>query len=387
MAGAMTGQRMRPRAAIFGLATIVIAGWRTGAQPTAGSNRAPLPATEAAIGEWDAAIVRRAAAMIASPAQWNRSDANPCASDAKTVSIRCALERAIAAAVGPTSTKPSTATARTRALRSDCRLKNVDGRAEGNCGPFFDAAAVFSIARAKTITTGRWRADAAPSDVWAGRMVNAGNPVLQQARRLVDVIAPGKYKNARLAEFNNDSTVTFANLQAFFRSLEERVRKVTTAELAESADDVELELYAGGAGVIRTYNGWYTVSGFSANGVTVRFQVDTARQVAPSALDRQIVTRADALLSSDAVWNRADNRKGEPAAKTWSIYCALEYATREVTGGFHHRRPALEIVRVIIEDRTKDRDYQHRLMDYNNDPSTHLDDVRTLFAAALARIR
>jgi hypothetical protein len=44
-------------------------------------------------------------------------------------------------------------------------------------------------------------------------------------------------------------------------------------------------------------------------------------------------------------------------------------------------------VRVIVEDRTKDRDYSHRLMDYNNDASTRLADVRTLFAAALARMR
>jgi hypothetical protein len=93
------------------------------------------------------------------------------------------------------------------------------------------------------------------------------------------------------------------------------------------------------------------------------------------------------LLSSDAVWNRADDRKCDAAAKTWSIYCALEHATREVTGGFHHRRPALETVRLIVEERTKGRDYSHRLMDYNNDTSTHLNDVRSLFAEALAKMK
>jgi hypothetical protein len=58
-----------------------------------------------------------------------------------------------------------------------------------------------------------------------------------------------------------------------------------------------------------------------------------------------------------------------------------------VTDGFHHRRPALEIVRAIVDERTKDRNYSHRLMDYNNDPTTHLTNVRTLFAEALARAR
>jgi len=345
----------------------------------------PLPRTEAGIVEWDAAIVRRAAAMIPSPAQWNRSDAGSCTA-AKTVSVRCALQRSIDLAVGRAN-GPVPSASSVPAPLPDCQFSNVAGREEGNCGPFFDESTVFSIARATDITTGRWRSDAKPNEVWSGRMTDAGAPVLQQARRLVDSIAPGKYKNARLVEFNNDSTVSFGKLQEYFRTLEEHVRKLPPADLAAAADEVEIELYAGGAGVIRTYNGWYAVSGFSSKGSTIHFQVDTSKQIAPNALDREIIMRADALLSSDAVWNRADNRQCDAAARTWSIYCALEHATREVTGGFHHRRPALELVRVIVEDRTKDRNYSHRLMDYNNDASTRLADVRTLFAAALARMR
>jgi hypothetical protein len=64
----------------------------------------------------------------------------------------------------------------------------------------------------------------------------------------------------------------------------------------------------------------------------------------------------------------------------------MQRATIEVTGAFHHRRPALEVVRLIVEKRTVGRPYHHRLMDYNNDPSTHLDDVRSLFAEALAQM-
>jgi hypothetical protein len=378
---------MSARAALLILGALVPAAGLISAQTPTRGGVAGLPRTEAAIGEWDAAIVRRAATMIGSPSQWNRSDSSPCTPEAKAVSLRCAFQRSIAAATGRSATRDSASVGSGAAQPSDCRLTNVEGRDEGSCGLFFDEATVFSISRAKAITTGRWRADVAPAEVWAGRMINAGGPVLQQARRLVDVIAPGKYKNARLAEFNDDSTVTFAKLQEYFRTLEDRVRKLTPDDLASAADDVEIELYAGGAGVIRTYNGWYAVSGFSSKNSTIHFQVDTAKQIAPNALDREIVKRADALLSSDAVWNRADNRQCDAAARTWSIYCALEHATREVTGGFHHRRPALEIVRVIVEERTKDRNYSHRLMDYNNDASTHLDDVRTLFAAALARMK
>ena len=115
--------------------------------------------------------------------------------------------------------------------------------------------------------------------------------------------------------------------------------------------------------------------------------MDTVKQIPPSALDRQILERAAVIITSDSVWNRADNRKCPPSATTWSIYCAVERAEVEVTGGFHHRRPAMELVREIVDERTARKTYQHRLMGYNNDSATHLEDVKSLFAEAIARIR
>jgi hypothetical protein len=44
-------------------------------------------------------------------------------------------------------------------------------------------------------------------------------------------------------------------------------------------------------------------------------------------------------------------------------------------------------VRVVVEERTKTKRYQHRMMDYNNDPTTTLADVRAVFAEAIARIK
>ena len=159
------------------------------------------------------------------------------------------------------------------------------------------------------------------------------------------------------------------------------------ADLDESTEDVEIEIYAGGAGVIRTYNGWFAVSGFSRQGSSMQFKIDTLQQVAPNALDREILVRAAKIIPSNAVWNRADNRKCPTAATTWSIYCAVEEAQLEVAGGFHHRRPAGELVREIVDERTKSRNYKHRMMDYNNDTTTTLADVRSVFAEAIARIK
>lgn len=63
----------------------------------------------------------------------------------------------------------------------------------------------------------------------------------------------------------------------------------------------------------------------------------------------------------------------------------MESATTEVTGGFHHRRPALEAIREIVAERTAGRQYHHRLMDYSI-PATSFADVRSLSREAFARI-
>jgi hypothetical protein len=337
--------------------------------------------------DWGVAIIQRTAAILSSADKWNRSDAGPCKADASTFSLRCALSRAADDVAGRTSAPTPDLAAAGAAPLVQCRFHPAALRAEGNCGVLFDESTVFSIERVKAITTGAWRRDASPTVIWSGRMTNAENPGTDVVRALIDSVAPGKYRRARLVEFNDDPSVTFSELQALLRRAESRIARLSAADLVRSADDVEIEIYSAGNGVIRTYNGWYEISDFSEAGNELRFRVDTARQVAPNALDREIIQRADALFSSDAVWNRADNRKCTATATTWSMYCALERATREVTGGFHHRRPALELVRVIVEERTKGRDYNHRLMDYNNDSTTHLEDVHVVFAAALAKIR
>jgi hypothetical protein len=87
------------------------------------------------------------------------------------------------------------------------------------------------------------------------------------------------------------------------------------------------------------------------------------------------------------VWNRADDRTCPAAATTWSIYCAVERAMIEVTGGFNHRRPAGQLVRQIVDERSANRNYSDRMMDYNNDPRTVMADVQSVFGEAIARIK
>jgi hypothetical protein len=95
--------------------------------------------------------------------------------------------------------------------------------------------------------------------------------------------------------------------------------------------------------------------------------------------DLQIVQRARQLLESPAKWNRADNRKCPADAKTFSLYCALETATVQSGRNFEHRGAALQEMRFVIDEITVERNYDHRLMDYNNDPATTFADIQEVF--------
>jgi hypothetical protein len=106
-----------------------------------------------------------------------------------------------------------------------------------------------------------------------------------------------------------------------------------------------------------------------------------------SKSDVAIVLKARQILSSPAAWNRADNRKCPDNANEFSLYCALEKATYEVTGKFEHRGAAMQESRFVIdEDLARNNHFDHRLMDFNNDPRTTFADVQRFFDLLQGRI-
>jgi hypothetical protein len=97
-------------------------------------------------------------------------------------------------------------------------------------------------------------------------------------------------------------------------------------------------------------------------------------------VDLEIVKRAREILDSPSKWNRADNRVCPATAKTFSLYCALEKATTEKTGSFAHRGAAMQEARFVIEQIAPNvNHYEHRLRDYNNDPTTTFAGVQKFF--------
>ena len=98
-----------------------------------------------------------------------------------------------------------------------------------------------------------------------------------------------------------------------------------------------------------------------------------------SKADIEIVRRARQILDSPAKWNRADNRICPKKAQKFSLYCALEKATDEVGGNFQHRGAAMQEARFVIEELAPKKEYEHRLMGYNNDPTTTFADIQKVF--------
>ena len=114
----------------------------------------------------------------------------------------------------------------------------------------------------------------------------------------------------------------------------------------------------------------------NAQGTPGQSTVGSNVRPAITKADLEIVKRARAILDSPSKWNRADNRVCPANAKTFSLYCSLQMATIEVSGNAEHRGAALQEARFVIDEISIDRNYEHRLMNYNNDPTTTFDDIQ-----------
>ena len=58
-----------------------------------------------------------------------------------------------------------------------------------------------------------------------------------------------------------------------------------------------------------------------------------------------------------------------------------------MSGNFEHRGAAMQEARFVIDEFATNRNnYQHRLMDYNNDPATTFADIQKVFRLLEGRI-
>ena len=105
--------------------------------------------------------------------------------------------------------------------------------------------------------------------------------------------------------------------------------------------------------------------------------------------DLRILLKARELLKNDSVWNRKDDREctDDEATGKRSLFCALQKACIGVLGTYDHRRVALQEVRFAVEDATRGQDFEHRLRDFNNLPTTRLVDIHKMLQIATDRVK
>ena len=105
--------------------------------------------------------------------------------------------------------------------------------------------------------------------------------------------------------------------------------------------------------------------------------------------DLLILLKTDELLKDESVWNREDDREcdDDEATGKRSLFCALQKACIDVLGAYDHRRAALQEVRFAVEDATRGQDFEHRLRDFNNLPSTRLADIKRVLRLATDRVK
>lgn len=119
----------------------------------------------------------------------------------------------------------------------------------------------------------------------------------------------------------------------------------------------------------------------------VTFVAAINRPLPQNEYDVPILIRTMEILDEEAVWDRNDDRECESEKTQLSLYCALRQASIEVAGEFHHRAAALQEVRYLIDVVKPDNNYDHRLMDFNNDPTVTLVDVHELLREAIERLQ
>ena len=210
------------------------------------------------------------------------------------------------------------------AERLNCELEQSESHWNGSCGKYKGKRLLLNVSASESIKTGVWRSGVKAFEIWSGELKYGKAPV----------------------------------------------------------QSIEIERYKNNVSIARTPFGWFELSDWSQSKNEIKFVMRTDMEVPTSGLDLKIIQRANEILKSENSWNRTDNRKCPEDATTWSIYCSMNQAITEISGSFHNRRPAMQIVRRIVKNRSQGRSYKQALMEYNNDQSTSFEDVLSLFKEA-----
>jgi hypothetical protein len=161
-----------------------------------------------------------------------------------------------------------------------------------------------------------------------------------------------------------------------------------TMQAKEPEDPTRFEIVetANSRGVAKLPYGWFAIENMKTEPSTMSLTIATNKTLPPTQDDIKIIQRAIALIPSEALWNKADDRQCPKGQIKLSVFCALTQATQEIAGGIHYRQPAAQAVREVVNEVGGKRVGKHRLMDYNNHPDTTLAEIHTMLRMAQAKV-
>jgi len=104
--------------------------------------------------------------------------------------------------------------------------------------------------------------------------------------------------------------------------------------------------------------------------------------------DLRVLALARRLLATPGRWERRDDRKCDEdlASGRYSLFCALKQASMDIMKEYNHHNAAVQTVREVIGEMFPGREFEHTLMDFNNDPGVTHDRILGVLAAAESRI-
>lgn len=189
---------------------------------------------------------------------------------------------------------------------------------------------------------------------------------------LVDGKLTGACENSYFTNFEIETKDGFSDSSSLFGQL-----PLTGTVTINSKNKIELSCElterAGFAQIIlKNGAGWFTMDSLKVSKNSVTFTIDHDPDVPVSVVDLRIIRRAKDFLSEENFWHKNDDRDCEDDKENqrYSLFCALQSASIEEEGAYNHRNAIMQKIRHTIVDIYPNKEWEHRLRDFNNMPET-----------------
>jgi hypothetical protein len=128
---------------------------------------------------------------------------------------------------------------------------------------------------------------------------------------------------------------------------------------------------------MKTANGWYPWDSIRIENDKLIFSYDYWYRPPASKIDLEILSLCFDYLKDSTYWHQNDDRgcEDDSTNNTWSLFCAVKIASITIMKEYNHRNTVVQTTRDVIDVLYPAHEYEHTVMDFNNDPSTGFNDI------------